>query len=111
MDVVTFAAQDGVRDAMAQHLKGRSLTEYDLLMISEHLELSVTLFIRDVRFLGLEYAYGVPPRLPRINPTANRETLVQFSTDIKSAIHEKTAEDNEIYREATEIFYKKVKTL
>ena len=111
MDVVTFAAQDGVRDAMAQHLRGRSLREYDLLMISEYLELSVRLFIRDVRFLGLEYAYGVPPQLPRINPTANRETLVQFGDHIKAAIFEKTKEDNEIYREATEIFYAKLKTL
>src|ERR1700722_7040790 len=36
MDVVTFAAQDGVRNAMSAHLQGRAVRDYDLLLISEH---------------------------------------------------------------------------
>jgi hypothetical protein len=111
MDVVTFAAQDGVRNALSQHLRRRALAEYDLLMISENLDLSVQLFIRDVRFLDLDYAYGVPSALPKLNETRQRQTLEAFNSDIRNAIFEKTREDNELYREAQALLLEKSRTL
>lgn len=104
MDVVDFAAQDGIGTAMSRHLAGRRLKDYDLLLISEKLEVSLNLFKARVRPIDLQAHFGRPIKLPRYNEATNRVKKIGFNDDIRKEIYNITKEDNEVYAEAMTIF-------
>lgn len=104
MDIVEFARQDGVGDAMARHLSGRELKEYDLILISEHMLESCELFSKKVRLLDLATHFGIPPKLPTLNVRADRTKLQTFDETVRQAIYRNTKVDNAVYAEAMDQF-------
>ncbi len=103
IDIVDFSGMEGVGDAMFRHLAGRPLKDYDLLILSEHLELSLTLFSAIIRPIDLEGHFGCPLKLPRENVGSSRQTKIEVSPAVRSKIFNNTYIDNAIYSEAESI--------
>jgi hypothetical protein len=104
MDVVDFARQDGVGDAITRHLSGRELKDYDLIFVSEQMLESCQLFSRKIRPLDLATHFGMPPKLPAMNHRADREQIRTFDETLRQAIYRHTQADNAVYTEAMERF-------
>jgi len=102
MDIVQFAEQPGIGDAMCRHLAGRALPEYDQLIISESLTVSLAIFSRKIRPLRLEETFG--SSIPMLNERHARSMTREFGETIKQAIFARTKDDNEIYRESCYLF-------
>lgn len=100
MDVVDFAAQDGVGDGMARYLAGLALRDYDLLLLSEQLSASLHLLNYVLGNLDIPQHFGSPPILPRENRGADRARVIQFDQKIRKAIFDRVGADIEVYRTA-----------
>lgn len=111
MDVVEFASQPGVGDAMSVHLEGRDLKDYDLLLISEDLVRSLQVYSNTITDLKLTNHFGNPIILPRANDGASRANTLTFDQKTKEAIFEKTKADNELYAEAVSLLNTKYKSI
>ena len=97
MDIVEFAEQDGVGNAMASHLLGRELRDYAGLIISEHFQQSCYILSRTVRPLDLNAHFGVPAQFPMLNQAISRPCRPEIDQRTREAIFSCTGEDNEIY--------------
>ncbi|MBS0643092.1 MAG: sulfotransferase [Acetobacteraceae bacterium] len=104
MDVVQFAEQDGIGNAMTRHLAGVELRDYAVLLISERMIESCRLLARVVGHIRLGEHFGNPPKLPLLNRADERKTRIDVTEDVKRAIYARTTLDNEIYAEALRLF-------
>lgn len=102
MDVVEFAAQPGVGDAMSLHLEGRPLSAYALLLLTEDMWTSVHLLARMVRPFSVERHFG--SSLPRSNEARIKRETLNFDERTKISVYEKCKADNEVYKEASSLF-------
>jgi len=109
LSVVDFAGIAGIGDAMALHLAGLDLADYDLLMITENINASLTLLNYVVGAMHIERYFGVPPMIPRNNEGAAREHTIEVSNAEKVEIFKRAERDVEVYRKAVEIFNGKAK--
>lgn len=109
MSVVDFAQEPGIGNALAIHLEGRLLADYDLLMISEDLVRSLAIYSKLVGDFNLEGHFGHPIALPRLNEGNIRPKNILFDQKTREAIYNATSEDNEVYKEAMSLFTAKVK--
>jgi hypothetical protein len=97
MDIVDFAGQNGVRDAMSQHLAGRDLADYAVLLISERFMQSLQVMNAFVRELDLETHFGSPPVLPYLNRANDRPRGIEINQTQREAIFNVSKADNEVY--------------
>ena len=111
MDVVDFAAQQGVGDAMSLHLAGRPLQEYDLLIVSESLKQSMAVYSKTIQRLYLQEHYGLNIDLPRANEGVARSSAMEFDQSMRAAIYSRTQADNAVYAEAVSLLNQKTKAL
>lgn len=102
MDVLTFASQDGVRNAMCRHLEGLDAVDFDFLLITERLNLSFHLLNFVIGNLDIPAHYGDPPRLPLLNDAAERPLRLQFDECTRQQIYNVACEDVELYIKALE---------
>jgi len=109
MDVVDFAGQPGVGDAMSLHLSGRPLNEYDLLLISEDLRTSMMIYSATINNLELSTHFGLNIDLPRANEGVARANSIEFDEKTRVAIFDRTQSDNELYAEAVSLLHRKAK--
>jgi hypothetical protein len=100
MDIVEFARQDGIGDAMTRHLVGRELRDYALLLISEHLTRSCQLLSRTIRPLDLDAHFGSAIRVPTLNRGSARPQIFDVDQKTREAIFAQTKSDNEVYTNA-----------
>ena len=111
MDVVEFAAQPGIGNAMARHLEGRALSDYDVLIISEDLRRSLQLYSLTVSDLRLGYFFGDGVGIPIANQGKLRKNNISFDEKTRRAIFEKTKEDNAVYSEAMSLHQRRLETI
>lgn len=109
MDIVDFACEDGIGNAMTQHLEGRALRDYAALIISERLLLSCQVFSLTVRRLDLEAQFGRPIQLPVLNQGAARPNGLEISHSVKQAIFSRVQPDVELYRSAFELLEERIR--
>jgi hypothetical protein len=107
MDIVDFAAEPGVGDAMSLHLSGRPLHEYDLLIISEELRKSMWIYSVTINNLHLDSHFGQNIDLPRANEGVARANSIGFDEKMRAAIFDRTQPDNAVYAEAVSLLNQK----
>jgi hypothetical protein len=108
MSVIDFAEQPGIGDAMQRHLQGRALADYDLLLVSEDFLRSVVVFAATIADLPMQYAFGVPVQLPRMNEGVARMRGIDFDEKTRQEIFARTQPDNAVYAEAVSLLAAKV---
>jgi hypothetical protein len=111
MDVVEFASQPGIGDAMARHLEGKALKDYDLLIITEDLTRSLQLYSQTISKLALGFHFGDTIEIPVTNQGKLRKNNITFDIATRRAIFEKTKEDNAVYAEAYSLHERKLQAL
>lgn len=102
MDVVDFASQDGVRNAMSCHLKGLDSSDYDLLLVTERLNLSFHLLNYVLGNLDIPAHYGDPPQIPLVNGSSERTALLHFDEWTRQRVFSLAEEDVDLYMRANE---------
>jgi len=97
MDVVDFAAMDGIHNAQSLHLQGRSVENYDFVFISEWLDMSFAAFCKRYRFRYLDpYASADSEvRVPGIN---RRKKAFEVTRAMQEKIYGVATEDVELYK-------------
>jgi Sulfotransferase family len=103
MDVVDFARQDGIGDAMLRHLSPIPLPDYDLLLISETMMQSLHLLNFVIGNLDLPQHFGQPPVLPRENRGTDRKIRPVFDAATRRAVFDCATADVEVYRQAVDL--------
>lgn len=97
LDVVDFAAFDGVRDAQARHLEGRAIEDYDFVFLAESLDQSLRAFQDRYRF-GRRDAFmpGTPAggKAPQMNV---RTQKVPVTEAMRQQIFNIAGEDVDLY--------------
>lgn len=109
LGLVDFAAQDGIGNAMAKHLDGLDVNSYDLLLVSENIDLSLHILNYVVGNLDLTQHFGVPPVFPRLNTRMARPEQLEIDQKTRSEIFNRAAEDVEIYKAACSLLKAKAK--
>jgi len=109
LDVVEFAEQPGIGNAFSLHLAGRPLNEYDLILLSERLLESLSIYSVCIDNLQLQANFGLPVQLPSLNLGHSRANRLEFDDKTRTAIFERTHPDNEIYKEASALLDVKIK--
>jgi Sulfotransferase family len=109
MDVVDFACQDGVGDAMTRFLAGLALKDYDLLLMSDRLGESLHVLNYVVGNLDIPQYFGSPPVLPVQNRGAARARTITFDASTRKAIFDKIGVDIDTYRQAEALFAAKIR--
>jgi hypothetical protein len=109
MGIVDFAAQDGVGNAMSKHLVGIDTDSYDLLLVTEQMNLSLHLLNYVIGNLHLPLHFGDPPEFPRLNVRAERPAQLEFDQHTRSEIYNRASADVEIYAAACELLKMKEK--
>lgn len=104
MSVVDFSEIPDIKSCMSNHLRGRDLADYSVIMLSENMPVSLRLFCRKVQDLSLETHFGVSGPFPHLNSRRDRPLAVEITDAERSAIFMRTTEDNELYRRAEELF-------
>ncbi|VDC33189.1 Sulfotransferase family protein [Pseudogemmobacter humi] len=107
--IVDMAEHRVLRRAMAQHLEGRPIEDYDLLMLSENMGMSLMLLQHTIGNLHIGTHFGEPPQIPRENMGNKRQRSVVIDDKTKSAIYDRLTEDIELYKKASELFTKKAR--
>lgn len=111
MDVVDFAKQPGVGDAMSRHLGRHPLQEYACLIISEDVKNSLALLAHTFPAFQINRHFGVPLQVPNLNSARTRARRKDVASSIKKEIFRFTAQDNDLYARAMEIHRRRMKEL
>lgn len=112
MNVVEYARTDkNISSAMARHLMGRPLKEYDQVFVTERLQEGLNVFSKKFDFrlvVGAEHTNAGEKRMKTNRDKATK--VKKVSDDERGQLYNLCVEDREIYIEACEIATKEKNT-